>query len=75
MRKGWEGWWPDAAGPMQKPTGNYYLVQIRKHSLFKFDGSRWVKLGDYANRDEALQSLEDEVETMEIIENESISSL
>ena len=65
MRRGWEGWWPDAAGPMAQPTGLYYLVKIKNRSLFKQDiNDRWVKLGDYATRDEALQALEDEVEIM-----------
>jgi len=67
MRKG------DAAGPIQKPTGLYYLLRIKKRSLFKLAiDDRWVKIGDYASKDKALEALEDEVEIMKTIENEDI---
>jgi len=39
-------------------------VSLEKQAI---DG-RWTKLGDYDNEDQALEALEDEVETMELIE-------
>ena len=68
------GWWANTAyGPMQKPTGLYFLVRIKRcrgyTSLLKqaIDG-QWIKLGDFATVNLALEALKDEVETMEHIE-------
>ena len=66
-----------AYGPIRKPTGNYTLVRLKRgkrRSKYNvavekksIDG-RWIKLGDFATEDQALEFLEDEVETMDLIE-------